>query len=234
MLGKIKLQTAALFISLTAILPASAEMQSAQRAQRIELVNLYIGELEKLQNLQQTSAKEFAEDETATARLMTGIRVGTRTIYAMNEIDSRLDLLKLPESYQKLISLLRSLNEQRIECVKELVSSAKIMLSAQPGDNVSALVARAPELTAEMEKLNTNIFKVSPYVSLSLMDDTRLNKEGNFDHLILTEKQRVDMVALLKKIFGKALDEEHQNNFVSAAAILKEQLTRGVPTADMP
>jgi hypothetical protein len=129
MLGKIKLQTAALFISLIAILPASAEMQSAQRAQRIELVNLYIGELEKLQNFQQTAAKEFAKDETVLARLMTSIRVGTRIVYAMNEINSRLDSLQLSETYQKLILLLRSLNEQRIQSVKEMISSAKIMLS---------------------------------------------------------------------------------------------------------
>src|ERR1700719_3032808 len=60
------------------------------RKARIELASEFVRELEVLYSLQETAKKEFVEDSSTQGKLMTGIRVGTRTLFEMNGSINRL------------------------------------------------------------------------------------------------------------------------------------------------
>lgn len=123
---------------------AQALPADGPKVQRIALVREFLGEIEGLYDIQQTSNKEIAEDPSTTGKLMTGIRVGTRTLLAMNEDISRLKMMTVPPNAAKLRDLLIAMHQQRIGLVAELTQGAKAVLAApQPGVNYGALVARA-------------------------------------------------------------------------------------------
>src|SRR5712671_5477720 len=68
---------------------------NAQKTARIALVQEFVRELEVLYRLQETAKKEFAEDSSGAGKLTTGIRVGTRTLFEMQESVSRLQMIGL-------------------------------------------------------------------------------------------------------------------------------------------
>ena len=70
----------------------SAQSQSFnEKNPRVQLVSEFVRELEVLYRLQETAKKEFAEDNSAQGKIVTSIRVGTRTLFEMNESIHRLD-----------------------------------------------------------------------------------------------------------------------------------------------
>src|SRR5262245_59988620 len=58
---------------------------------RVQLASEFVRELEVLYRLQETAKKEFAEDGSSTGKLMTSIRLGTRSVLEMNDSIRRLD-----------------------------------------------------------------------------------------------------------------------------------------------
>jgi hypothetical protein len=226
------------FCALLLINVACAEQKqklsdNSDKVVRIQFVNEFIRELETLHRLQQTAAKELAEHTSPTGKLMTAVRVGTLTIMEITSENGRLETLKLGERWQSFNTSLQKLNDMRIEMNTEIVDGAKKLLSGpKNGVDYGAIMARAPELTAYIEQVDKGIFDISVPVALSLIDQGRIDKEGKLSYLILTEKQRAQMVKLLESIFGSKLSEESQNYIVSAASTLKHQLTRGLTPAD--
>jgi hypothetical protein len=68
---------------------------NTQKTARIALAQEFVRELEVLYRLQETAKKEFAEDSSGSGRLMTGIRVGSRTLFEMNDSINRLSMIKV-------------------------------------------------------------------------------------------------------------------------------------------
>jgi hypothetical protein len=68
---------------------------ATEKTARIAFVREFVREMEVLYRLQETAKKEFAEDSSATGKLTTSIRVGTRTLFEMQESVSRLNLIGL-------------------------------------------------------------------------------------------------------------------------------------------
>ena len=218
--------------------PTHAQVPPANdpKAERIALVREFLGEIEGLYDIQQTSNKETAEDPSATGKLMTGIRVGTRTLLAMNEDISRLKMMNVPPNAVKFRDLLIAMHQQRISLVAELTRGAKTVLAGpQPGVNYGALVARAPELTAEVEAVDKNLFTMSQAMFFMLVDDGRIGSDGKLHHLLITKKQRASILHEINTAFGANVDDKNATYIVSAAWVLKEGLTRPIyQAADEP
>src|SRR5712671_6332609 len=66
---------------------------NAQKCARIALTQEFVRELEVLYRLQETAKKEFAEDSSTSGKLLTSIRVGSRTLFQMNESINRLSMI---------------------------------------------------------------------------------------------------------------------------------------------
>jgi hypothetical protein len=210
---------------------ASVQSQSvpgnAQKTARIALVQEFVRELEVLYRLQETAKKEFAEDSSTSGKLMTSIRVGSRTILQMNDSISRLNMINVDAKWAKSRNLLKQLHEERIASAQEINQIAKALLSGpEPGVNYGKLTARAPELTAQVEEIDKSIFTMAKVMFFALVDDARVGADGILHHLILTKKDRTSMVQLIDKIFGSTLEDKNASYIVSSAWVIKYGLTR--------
>jgi hypothetical protein len=202
--------------------------RNAQKAARTALVQEFVRELEVLYRLQETAKKEFAEDSSTSGRLMTSIRVGSRGILQMNDSINRLNMINVDAEWAKPRNLLKQLHETRIALMQEMNEIGKALLSGpEPGVNYGKLTARAPELTAQVEEIDKNIFNMAQVMFYALVDDDRVGADGNLHHLILTKKERTSMVQLIDKIFGPTtLEDKNSTHIVAAAWAIKYGLTR--------
>jgi gas vesicle protein len=200
---------------------------NAQKTARFALVQEFVRELEVLYRLEETAKKEFAEDSSTRGKLMTSIRVGSRTLDEMNDSINRLNMINVDAEWAKPRNLLKQLHQERIALVQEINEIGKMVLAGpEPGVNYGKLSARAPELTAQRERIDKLIFTMAQPMFFALVDDTRVGADGNLHHLILTKKDRTSMVQLIDKIFGPTLEDNNASHIVSSAWVIKYGLTR--------
>lgn len=207
-----------------------------EKTARIALVREFVREMEVLYRLQENAKMEFAEDGSTTGKITTGIRVGTRTLFEMQENVSRLDMISLDTQWGEFRDLLKSFHNQRMAAVQEMNQIAKAMLSGpDPGVNYGAMTARAPELTAQVEQIDKSMFQMSQPLFLALVDEGRVGADGNLHHLILNKKDRAGMVHTIDTAFGRSLDDRNATSIVNAGWAIKYGLTRpNYKAADEP
>src|SRR6266851_3965619 len=102
---------------------------TTEKTARIALVREFVREMEVLHRLQETAKKEFAEDSSTAGKLTTSIRVGTRTLFEMQESVSRLHMIGLDTRWGEFRDLLKSFHNQRMAAVQEMNQMSKAMLS---------------------------------------------------------------------------------------------------------
>jgi hypothetical protein len=201
--------------------------RNAQQTARITLAQEFVRELEVLYRLQETAKKEFAEDSSTTGKLTTGIRVGSRTLFEMNENINRLGLINVAATWAETRDMLKQVHQKRIVIMQEMNQIAKTILAGpEPGVNYGKLTARAPELTAQIEEIDKSIFTMAQLMFFALVDDARVGADGNLHHLLLTKKERTSMVQLIDKVFGPTLEDKNDSRIVSSAWVIKYGLTR--------
>src|SRR5271169_62848 len=203
---------------------------------RIQLASECVRELEVLYQLQETAKKEFAEDPSGTGKITTGIRVGTRTVFEMNDSIHRLDMIAVDSQWAQMRDLLKGFDAERISTVQEMNQMSKAMLSdPKPGVDYGAMAAHAPELTAQIEQIDKTIFTMAQPMFYALVDDQRLSPDGKLYHLLLTKKERADMIRLIDNAFGPELENKNATHIVNAAWAIKYGLTRpNYKSADEP
>jgi hypothetical protein len=207
-----------------------------EKSPRIQLVSEFVRELEVLYRLQETAKKELAEDNSTLGKLTTSIRVGTRTVFEMNESIYHLDAIALAGEWAKVRDMLKQLDTERISALQEMNQMSKAMLSGpKPGINYGAMVAHAPELTAQIEQIDKSVFKISQAIFFALVDERRVAPDGKLHHLLLGKKDRADTIQLIDNVFGQKLEDKNASSIVSAAWVIKYGLTRPIyKSADEP
>jgi hypothetical protein len=194
---------------------------------RIQLASEFVRELEVLYRLQETGKKELAEDNSSSGQLVTGIRVGTRTVLEMNESIHRLDGIAVDGRWAEFRGLLKQLDSERIRIFQEMNQMAKAMISGpKPGVDYGAMAAHAPELTAEIEHVDKSMFNMAQAIFFALVDEQRLGPDGKLYHLLLTKKDRANMIQLIDNVWGQTLEDKNSSSIVSAAWAIKYGLTR--------
>jgi hypothetical protein len=194
---------------------------------RVQLASEFVRELEVIYRLQETGKKELAEDNSGSGKLTTGIRVGARTMIEMNESIGRLDGIAVDGQWAKFRDMLKELDSERARVFRELNQMTKAMMSGpKPGVNYGAMAAHAPELTAELEQVDKSMFNMAKAMFFAVVDDKRLGPDGKLYHLLLTKKERADMVHLIDDVFGPKLEEKNPPYIVGAAWALKFGLTQ--------
>lgn len=198
-----------------------------ERNPRIQLASEFVRELEVLYRLQETGKKELAEEHSSSGKLTTGIRVGTRTVLEMNESINRLDGIAVDGQWADIRDLLKQLDSERIRIFQEMNQMAKAMMSGpKPGVDYGAMAAHAPELTAEIEQVDKSMFNMAQAMFFALVDEQRLGPDGKLYHLLLTKKERADMIQLIDRVWGQTLEDKNASSIVSAAWAIKYGLTR--------
>jgi hypothetical protein len=222
----------------TAAFFTSAQSQPSfdEKNPRIQLAREFVRELEVIYRLQETGKKELAEDNSSPGQLTTGIRVGTRTVLEMNESIGRLDQIAVGGQWVKWRDLLKQLDSDRIRIFQELNQMSKAILRGpEPGINYGAMTAHAPELNVELEQVDKSMFTMAQAMFFALVDERRLGPDGKLHHLLLTKKERADMIKLIDKVWGQTLEDKDASYIVSAARTIKYGLTRPIyKSADEP
>src|SRR5262249_6559719 len=154
--------------------------------------------------------KEFTEDSSESGKLTTGIRVGTRTLFEMNDSINRLGMINVDAKWAEFRDALQKLHQERIVLVHEMNKMSKTLLAGPETDiNYGQLTGRAPEITAQVEHIDKIIFTISKAMFFALVDDDRVGRDGKLHHLILTRKDRTSMVQLIDNVFGPTLEEKN-------------------------
>ena len=180
-----------------------------------------------LDGLQEMAKKELAEDKSTQGRLATAIRVGTRTVFEMNTSMRILDRIFPDGRWDDFRTALISIDTERSSLHKEMVDTSKKFLSGpETGINYGAFVARAPEITAQVEQLDQMIFKMSQAMFLGLLDEEKTDKDGNISHLIVTARERNEIIQGIDIHFGSRLEDKNATHIVLAAWAIKYGLTQ--------
>ena len=183
---------------------------NAEKAARIALAQEFVRGLEIIYRMQETAKKEFAEDSSGPGKLMTGIRVGSRTLFEMNDSINRLSMINVDARWAEFRDALKKLHQERIVLVHEMNQMSKTLLAGpEPDVNYGKLTARAPEITAQVEQIDKIIFTIAKAMFFALVDDDRLGADGKLHYLILTKKDRTSMVQLIDKTFGPTLEDKN-------------------------
>jgi hypothetical protein len=220
-----------LLVALSTYASAQGDRSPAtgQKAARIALVQEFVREMEVLYGLQETAKREFAEDSSPPGKITTSIRVGTRTLFEMQESVNRLQMISLDGRWGEFRDFLKSFHNERMTAVQEMNQMSKAMLSGpEPGVNYGAMTARAPELTAQVEQIDKSMFKISQPLFFALVDEARVGPDGNLHHLILNKKERAEMVHTIDVVFGRSLDDKNATSIVNSAWAIKYGLTRPI------
>jgi hypothetical protein len=140
--------------------------------------------------------------------------------------------LELPNQHKQSPEIIARIWEQEVAVYQKLTSMCAIfMQGANAGVDYSAIEAEAPKLAANIDDLDKKLFESSPLVCAALVTDTS-DAQGHSKHLILTRKERDEMVDALNSSLPE-IDEKNPGYLTSGAKVLKIFLTKsGHRTAD--
>lgn len=213
---------------------ARAQKPVAANAGVIDLVKEFIRECERLYHFQQMAKDDFVEDTSSTGKIMTSIRVGAEAVTEMSVSVRTLNRMQLSGQANDLRTLLVQMDSDRIATLQDSVAISKKLFSApEPGVNYGALMALMPKVTAEIDKIDQLMFKMSQALALSLLDPKRIDPDGEMRHLIVTRQERASLIKEIDLSFGKDLDDEHPSYIVASGWAIKLILTKpGNKSAD--
>ena len=95
------------------------------------------------------------------------------------------------------------------------------------------LTAEVPKIRAQIDYVDNTLFKVTPLIFATLIDQ-KPDSKNHLSHLIITKEEREKLLHTLKAAFGKKLEQKNQNYGVSSASVLKAYLTKDYKCSDEP
>jgi len=212
--------------SLFALLLAATSASPANH-ERTRFVNEYIRELSQVAELRADAARTGSTEETG--RIADCVRNGTRLQSELEENSRTMRSIKLPNQYRQSPETVARIWEQEGTVYQKLTEMCAVFMpGSTPAVDFSTIEAEAPRLAAKIDDLDRMLFESSPLVCDALLSDPK----GHSDHLILTRKERDEMVATLNSSFP-AIDEKAPDYLTSSAKVLKIFLAKsGYRTAD--
>jgi hypothetical protein len=215
--------------SLFALLLASTLASPADH-ERTRFVNEYIRELGQVAQLRADAAQTGSTEQTG--RIADCVRNGRRLQSELEKNSRTMRLIRLPDQHRQSPDTVARIWEQERTVYQKLTEMCAIFMpGSKPAADYSVIEAAAPKLAAKIDDLDRMLFKSSPLVCDALLSDTS-SIQGHSHHLILTRKERDEMVATLNSSFP-AIDEKAPDYLTSSAKVLKIFLAKsGYRTAD--
>ena len=199
------------------------------------LVTEYIRELWDLWAVQYTVDADMREDKAnpetssaATRGLATGIRNSTRIIISLRTNIRELKQLRLTKRpFDTLLDMQARLYQQKIERHEELKTMSSQFLAglagaAPPGLDLTKILKRFPEITAELEDIDRTCMQLT-ILWFGLLVDDKADSLDHCSHMVITRAQRDELVHKLDQAYGTSMETDKRFNPASAS-ILKFKL----------
>jgi hypothetical protein len=222
-----------IFTLLLCFLTCDADAQTKDTP-HYDVVAEYIRSLGAIHKIQQTANNENQENkDNARKKLMDGIRNGTRFKLELNLSISALKRMNLNKPFETLIPNTIYFYNQKKELFEEVVNISKSFVDAVPKPDVdyAKMVARMPEITAQIEYIDESIFQSMVLVFALLIDD-KPDKDGHMSRLNITKAQREKLIDNINGLFGESLNKNNKTWTVSSAALLKAYLLKDYKCVD--
>jgi hypothetical protein len=227
-----------LYVVLLLLSVTPAKAVSSDETPHYDVVAEYIRSLGAIHGIQRVATVELQEDERtenpSVAKLMSGIRSGTRTILELRTSIAALKKMSLDEPFETLLPMTLEYYKMKLALHEEALSIAKAVLEGpRPGADFKAMAGRMPEITATIEYIDESLFQMMPLV-FGLLIDMIPDSQGHMSRLVITRAQRRTLVDRIDASFGESLGKEKKNWTVSAAALLKAYLLKDYTCKDEP
>jgi hypothetical protein len=199
-----------------------------------DVVAEYIRALGANHNIQQKWSKDHEDNkDNRIKEMMNAVRSGTRFKLELRSSISALKRMSLKKPFDELLLNTISFYELKMELYEEIVKISKKFVDADPKPDVdySKMVARMPEITAQLEYIDESIFQ-SMVLVFALLIDEKPDSEGHMSHLNITKAQRQKFIDNINGSFGESLDKNNQTWTVRSASLLKAYLLKDYKCAD--
>ncbi len=224
-----KIRNVFFFLCLFAI----AETTHAQETSHFQFVSEYVRELSALEDLR-ASAEQEPKGKDTNSTLANGIRYSTRVQLELQARIGILSNMRLNPPFEKLIDNIVAFYKQKIDLHQQLMGiSSALMAGPKPNVDYGSLAADAPKISATLEYVDQSLFKATPLVFATLIDE-KPDAQGHMSRLVITKEQRKQLVTEISNQFGSKLDQKNQNYYVSSASVLKGYLLKDYKSSDDP
>jgi len=209
------------------IVPALVAAPQVKETPPFDVAQEYVRELGEMWAIQQKADQELLEDKAAedpqNSALMSTIRHATRVKLATKTSIAILQKMKMTRpGHEQTLGYLVSFYQQRIQLHDELIQIVTEFIVPKAGVDYGKLVARVPEINAELEAVDKSLFQMTALIFMSFID-MKADSQNRANHLLVTKEQRDNLVGRIDNSFGASL--EHDRRYVvSDANLLKMKL----------
>lgn len=199
-----------------------------QETPRFDVFAEYVRELCETWENQAKTDREVVEDKASNdptnASLMTAIRNSTRVDLALRVNISTLKKMRLTEPpHEQTLALFIGAYDQKRKLHGDFVEIVSTLLGgAKPGVDYGKLAATMPQITAMLDEVDHNLFRMSPLMFMVLID-MKGDSQNRANHLVITKEQRDSLVRKLEGYFGEALGKD-KRYVASSALVMRDKL----------
>lgn len=215
------------------LLWAPAQAQTGTQPE-IQFVSDYIRALGEIEHVRAEGEGELKTATSPNEQFSSCVHTAQLQMHAAADAANLAATYKLTGDSKETPSLLVKYYATKGEMFNSLSSICQTMLQGpKPGVDYGKLMADMPKLRADMEYADKNLLPMSVLVFSALISATP-DKQGHMSRLIVTKKERDDLVRQINLNFT-GLDAKEANYTVSAVAILRDYLVRkGYTCTDDP
>lgn len=196
----------------------------------LEFVQEYIRELIEFEELR--AAAEVELQQKGGNQLSSMIYTSTRMQMALHGDVHRLSGMRLNPPEDFLLPAIIGFYKQKIEIHDQLIATAtEFMSGPKPGVDYGKMAADVSRLRAVLDGIDEALFKVTPAVAATLVDE-KPDSQGHMSRLIITKAERSDLIKRIQTAFGAKLNQNQQNYYVSSATVLRDWLRSGYTASD--
>jgi hypothetical protein len=200
-----------------------------------DIVSEYIRSLSAVHKIQQSATNEpqNAGDDHVQS-MMNAIRNFTRLKLQLNVSIGMLKDMRLKrEPFDGLLENTIWIYKEKVKLFDEALKISKktVGVTPKPGVDYEKMLARMPEITAQIEYLDESLFQLMVMVC-GLLIDEKPDSEGHMSHLNISSEQRQSLIDSIDSAFGGSLNSKTMTYTVASAGMVKTFLQGGHKTTD--
>lgn len=184
-------------------------------------------------------AGQLAPTEKMNSIMSGVIRNGTRVKIKLQFHIRMLQGMRLNKQFDFGREALIQQLQQKLALWNEMIFISKSFIEAgstpNPKINYSKMSSRMPEISAELDSCEENIFNISRIVLLMFVH-SKPDSQNHMSHLNITREEANSLANTIRVSFGESLNQEKDIKYpIAAAKVVLEQITtRGYKYADDP